>query len=191
MEVIETSEKPSRWTKLKRVLKKGALQLIPLAVGWVSGMIFPPAGAALYKFLKDKIADSTIPIKISDSTLNKICNETIGKKSVDSLQRMLKIAISGSTHITEERLNMVISTLLRPLNDSLNDAMDYIKSFPDQVSYLMEEWAAENRELITELKIKVDEGFDKLQVELDKNQDKVMHGISDIMRKLSMFEGVL
>jgi len=191
MEVTEAAEKPSRWAKLKRVLKKGALQLIPMAVGWVSGMVFPPAGAALYKFLKNKIADSPIPIKIKDSTLDKICNETIGNRSAQGLQKMLKIAISGSTRISEKRLNMVVSTLLRPLNDSLNDAMKYIKSFPDQVSYLMEEWAAENRELITELKIEVYKGFDAILAQINGNQAEVMSGISEIMRKLSKFEVVL
>ena len=34
--------------------------------------------------------------------------------------------------------------------ESLNDAMDYIKSYPDQISYLMEEWKVENQDLIAQ-----------------------------------------
>ena len=181
------SEKSNRWSKVKRALKKGAKKLIPVAAGWAAGIFFPPAGAALYSFLKEKIDKSPIPIPISDDKLQKICNDTISEKSVEFLQKKLREALGEVKGITREQLETVLGTVLRPMNNSLNDAMSYIKQFPEQISYLMEEWKAENQELINQLHLDMDAGFDEVKTALSVQSNK----IDNVIKLLLTFEDKL
>ncbi|MFX1445923.1 MAG: hypothetical protein ACFFHV_21110 [Promethearchaeota archaeon] len=182
MSELTDLEKSDRWTKVKRALKKGAKKLIPLAAGWAAGIFFPPAGAALYSFLKDKIDKSPIPIPINDDKLREICTDTIPEKSVEFLQKALREALREAKGITVEQLETVLGTFLRPLNDSLNDAMSYIKQFPEQISYLMEEWKAENQELINHLHLDLEVGFDEIKTSLSVQSNKIDNMIKTLLR---------
>jgi len=51
----QKEEKEKKRSKIKEKLKKGAKKLIPIAVGLVAGIFFPPARNILYNFLKEKI----------------------------------------------------------------------------------------------------------------------------------------
>ncbi|MFX1339872.1 MAG: hypothetical protein ACFFDK_14765 [Promethearchaeota archaeon] len=181
---ISIQESPSRWTKLRGIVKKGFKTIIPIAVGWASGIFFPPAGAALYQFLKDKMNKSSVPIQISDELLYSICTKTISELSLDLLQDELKDILRESTETSKEQIEMVVGTLLRPLNDTLNDALAYIKKFPDQISYLMEEWKAENEELINQFHLDMEAGFNEIKSSIKTQTQK----IDEILKRLIIFE---
>ncbi|MFX1259336.1 MAG: hypothetical protein ACFFAN_15890 [Promethearchaeota archaeon] len=191
MSDLDPTKKPSRWTKFKHTLKKGAKKLIPVAVGWAAGVFFPPAGAALYTFLKEKLDDSPIAIPFGDEMLKKLCEETIGEKSIEFLQKKLRKILSESAEITKEQIEMLLDVVLRPLNESINEAMAYIKEFPNQISYLMEEWKAENAQLINKLNIDMVTGFEELNTVLTEKATQILDGITHIMRELTRFESML
>ncbi|MGQ4873147.1 MAG: leucine-rich repeat domain-containing protein [Promethearchaeia archaeon] len=177
-------ENEGRFSKLKRAVKKGFRKTIPIAISWAAGAIFPPAGAALYAFLKEKINSNEIPIKIDDEDLKEACT---GNDSIEALQEKLKKILSEKRGLTKEQLEMALSTFLRPLNEAVNDVMEYIKKYPEQLTYLMDEWKAENKELITQLSINIESGFDDIKTSLSMQTNK----IDLIVRKLTMFERLL
>ncbi|MGQ4873146.1 MAG: leucine-rich repeat domain-containing protein [Promethearchaeia archaeon] len=177
-------ENEGRFSKLKRAVKIGFRKVVPIAVSWATGVIFPPAGAALYSFLKEKIDNNEIPIKISDEALKEACT---GNDSIEALQEKLKKILSEKRGLTKEQLEMALSTFLRPLNEAVNDVMEYIKKYPEQLTYLMDEWKAENRELITQLSIDVESGFDDIKAFLSTQSNK----IDSIIKKLAVFERLL
>ncbi|MHA1337115.1 MAG: leucine-rich repeat domain-containing protein [Promethearchaeota archaeon] len=178
------TEKHRRFNKLKRTVKRGFKKVIPIAVSWAAGAVFPPAGAALYSFLKEKIDSDEIPVKINDDDLKDLC---MGNNSLDSLQNKLKKILSEKQGFSHEKLEMVLGTFLRPLNEAINDVMEYIQSYPEQLSYLMEEWREENKELINQLHIDIETGFTDIKNILSNQLDK----INLIIRKLSIFERTL
>ncbi|MHA1336379.1 MAG: leucine-rich repeat domain-containing protein [Promethearchaeota archaeon] len=177
-------ERQGRFSKLKRAVKRGFRKVIPIAVSWAAGAVFPPAGAALYVFLKEKMDNNELPVKIADDDLRELCT---GNDSIEKLQDKLKKVLSEKHGLNRSQLEMVLGTFLRPLNDAINDVMGYIQQYPDQLSYLMEEWRAENNQLLEQLSIDVEEGFNNIMDALINQSDK----INLIIRKLSVFERIL
>ncbi|MGQ4876646.1 MAG: leucine-rich repeat domain-containing protein [Promethearchaeia archaeon] len=177
-------KKDSSFSKLKRVVKRGFKKVVPIAVSWAAGVFFPPAGAALYQFFKEKIDNNEIPVKIGDDELKEICTDV---DSIEAIQNKLGNILSEKHRLNQEQLEMILGTILRPLNEAINDVMEYIREYPEHLSYLMEEWRAENRELIDQLNIKMEIGFDEIKNALSQQSDK----INLIIRKLSIFEKTL
>ena len=174
--------------KAGKVLKKGAKKLLPVAAGWAAGIVFPPAGNILYNFIKKKMDDTMVDLPIIDDVLKRICKDSIGKKSPKYLQEKLKEILQNKTNLKPEQLEMTLETMLRPVNNSLNEAISYIKEYPEQLETLMEEWKEENKELIDELHLDMDTGFDEVKSTILSQNKKVLDGQDKILRKLSQME---
>jgi len=181
-------QKESRWSKLKRGLKKGAKKVAVVAASMAVGAVIPSAGAALYQFLKSQISGTPFSFNIEDEILKELCIETISKKSVEYLQHKLEERLKQSTTLTDEQLQLTVGALIRPLNESLNEVLDYIKTYPEQISYLINEWKAENGELLKQFQLEMDAGFSELQTAFQENTTQVLHGITQILTRLSQLE---
>jgi len=191
MNSSESPKKERYWSKLKRSITLGAKAIIPVAIGWAVGSIFPQAGIALYKFIKDKLNETALDTKIVDSLLKKICNETIGEKSIEYLQKKLKQLLGESTNLNEKQLTMVIGTILHPLNESLNTALDYIKSYPNQIQYILNEWRAENIQLLHQYQVEIENSTKTIIDTINEDKSQIMEGITEIKRKISQFENII
>ena len=192
-EKSENDQKTSRWSRLKRRLKSGAKKLAIVAASWAVSSVFPPAGAALYSFLKSRITGSPFTFNIGDEILKTLCTETLTNRSINYLQKKLeelvkKSETSQSLGLTDEQIQLTVGSIIRPLSDSLNDALGYIREFPDQIHYLIEEWKAENEGLMKELKIDINEGFDELQALVYENFSELNKGLNQIIRQLTRIE---
>ncbi|MHA1360029.1 MAG: hypothetical protein ACTSRC_18070 [Candidatus Helarchaeota archaeon] len=188
MSMTGNQQKESRWSKLKRGLKKGAKKVAVVAASMAVGAVIPSAGAALYQFLKSQISGTPFSFNIEDEILKELCIETISKKSVEYLQHKLEERLKQSTTLTDEQLQLTVGALIRPLNESLNEVLDYIKTYPEQISYLINEWKAENGELLKQFQLEMDAGFSELQTAFQENTTQVLHGITQILTRLSQLE---
>ncbi|MHA1425615.1 MAG: hypothetical protein ACTSQI_06490, partial [Candidatus Helarchaeota archaeon] len=188
MSMTGNQQKESRWSKLKRGLKKGAKKVAVVAASMAVGAVIPSAGAALYQFLKSQISGTPFSFNIEDEILKELCIETISKKSVEYLQHKLEERLKQSTTLTDEQLQLTVGALIRPLNESLNEVLDYIKTYPEQISYLINEWKAENGELLKQFQLEMDTGFSELQTAFQENTTQVLHGITQILTRLSQLE---
>ncbi|MHA1428741.1 MAG: hypothetical protein ACTSQI_22410 [Candidatus Helarchaeota archaeon] len=188
MNMTGNEQKERRWSKLKRGLKKGAKKVAVVAASMAVGAVIPSAGAALYQFLKSQINGTPFSLNIGDEFLRELCTETISNKSVEYLQHKLEERLKQSTTLTDEQLQLTVGALIRPLNESLNEVLDYIKTYPDQISYLINEWKAENGALLKQFQLEMDAGFSELQTAFQENTTQVLHGITQILTRVSQLE---
>ncbi|MEJ2279116.1 MAG: hypothetical protein P8Y70_15425 [Candidatus Lokiarchaeota archaeon] len=188
MENSEISKEESRWSNVKSILKKSAKKLIPIAAGWAAGMFFPPAGNILYSFLKERFKDTGIAIPIIDEILKGICKDTIEKESLDFLSEKIKELLSKNTTLSSEQLELMVDMIVRPVNESLNEALEYIKKYPKQLEDLMDEWKEDNKCIISELHLDMETGFSEVNNRIVSQNEKVLDGQKELLRKLSQIE---